>query len=259
MRVALGLEYDGRSFEGWQTQPSGQTVQDYLEAAVVQFTGEKVKAVCAGRTDANVHATGQVIHLDTGADRKEISWVRGLNSYLPTECAVRWAKVVPDEFHARFSACSRTYEYWIVNEPVRSPILSGRTGWVFRPLNEKNMEAAGQFFVGEHDFSSFRAAGCQSKTPVKNIEYLHVIRLGRFIKIRVKANAFLYHMVRNIVGCLVYVGTGARSVDWMGEVLEAKSRQAAAPTFYPTGLYLTGVGYPEIFGLPQHGASPFPG
>ena len=145
MRVALGLEYDGRSFEGWQTQPSGQTVQDYLEAAVVQFTGEKVKAVCAGRTDANVHATGQVIHLDTGADRKEISWVRGLNSYLPTECAVRWAKVVPDEFHARFSACSRTYEYWIVNEPVRSPILSGRTGWVFRPLNEKNMEAAGQF------------------------------------------------------------------------------------------------------------------
>ena len=129
--------------------------------------GEKVKAVCAGRTDANVHATGQVIHLDTEADRKEISWVRGLNSYLPTECAVRWAKVVPDEFHARFSACSRTYEYWIVNEPVRSPILAGRTGWVFRPLNEKNMEAAGQFLVGEHDFSSFRAAGCQSKTPVK--------------------------------------------------------------------------------------------
>lgn len=223
MRVALGLEYDGRSFEGWQTQPSGQTVQDYLEAAVVQFTGEKVKAVCAGRTDANVHATGQVIHLDTGADRKEISWVRGLNSYLPTECAVRWAKVVPDEFHARFSACSRTYEYWIVNEPVRSPILSGRTGWVFRPLNEKNMEAAGQFLVGEHDFSSFRAAGCQSKTPVKNIEYLHVIRLGRFIKIRVKANAFLYHMVRNIIGCLVYVGTGARSVDWMGEVWKQKA------------------------------------
>ena len=231
MRVALGLEYDGRSFEGWQTQPSGQTVQDYLEAAVVQFTGEKVKAVCAGRTDANVHATGQVIHLDTEADRKEISWVRGLNSY----------------------------QYWIVNEPVRSPILAGRTGWVFRPLNEKNMEAAGQFLVGEHDFSSFRAAGCQSKTPVKNIEYLHVSRLGRFVKIRVKANAFLYHMVRNIVGCLVYVGTGARSVDWMGEVLEAKSRQAAAPTFYPTGLYLTGVGYPEIFDLPQHGASPFPG
>ncbi len=249
MRVALGLEYDGRSFEGWQTQPSGQTVQDYLEAAVVQFTGEKVKAVCAWRTDANVHATGQVIHLDTGADRKEISWVRGLNSY----------QDVCSSDLARFSACSRTYEYWIVNEPVRSPILSGRTGWVFRPLNEKNMEAAGQFLVGEHDFSSFRAAGCQSKTPVKNIEYLHVIRLGRFIKIRVKANAFLYHMVRNIVGCLVYVGTGARSVDWMGEVLEAKSRQAAAPTFYPTGLYLTGVGYPEIFGLPQHGASPFPG
>lgn len=258
MRIALGLEYDGLAYEGWQTQPSGRTVQDHLEAAVVQFTGEKVKAVCAGRTDANVHATGQVIHLDSQAERKEVSWVRGLNSYLPTTCAVRWAKVVPEDFHARFCAFSRTYEYWITNEPVRSPVLVGRTGWVFRPLDADKMHEAGQYLLGEHDFSSFRAAGCQSKTPVKNIEFLNVSRHGRMIKVHIKANAFLYHMVRNIVGCLVYVGTGARPVGWMQEVVEAKSREAAAPTFYPSGLYLTGVGYPEAYGLPQNGESPFP-
>ncbi|WP_289187286.1 tRNA pseudouridine(38-40) synthase TruA [uncultured Parasutterella sp.] len=257
MRVALGLEYDGRYFEGWQTQPSGQTVQDYLESAVVQFTGEKIKAVCAGRTDAKVHACGQVVHLDTETDRKEVSWIRGLNSYLPSEVAVRWAKVVPEEFHARFSAVSRTYEYWIANEPVRSPLLAGRAGWVFRPLDEVKMHEAGQLLLGEHDFSSFRAVGCQSKTPVKTIEFLNVERRGRMIRVHIKANAFLYHMVRNIVGCLVYVGQGARPVEWMEEVLEARSRQAAAPTFYPSGLYLAGVGYPEKFGLPAEGNSPF--
>lgn len=257
MRVALGLEYDGRSFEGWQTQPSGQTVQDCLEAAVFQFTGEKVKAVCAGRTDANVHASGQVVHLDTNADRREVSWVRGVNSYLPSDVAVRWAKPVPEDFHARFSAVSRTYEYWISNELVRSPLLAGRTGWVFRPLDEAKMHAAGQILIGEHDFTSFRAAGCQSKTPIKTVEFLTVQRKGRLLRVHIRADAFLYHMVRNIVGCLVYVGTGARSVAWMQEVLDAKSRDAAAPTFYPAGLYLTGVGYDPKFGLPQEGASPF--
>lgn len=257
MRVALGLEYDGRFFEGWQSQPSGRTVQDHLEAAVSSFTGEKIRAVCAGRTDANVHASGQVVHLDTGVQRLEVSWVRGLNSYLPNTMAVRWARYEPEDFHARFSALSRTYEYWIDNEPVRSPLLNGRTGWVFRPLNEKQMHKAAQCLIGEHDFSSFRATGCQSKTPIKNIEFIRVVRHGRLIKIHVKANAFLYHMVRNIVGCLVYVGTGSRQVEWLKEVLEAKNRDAAAPTFYPSGLYLTSVEYPQQFEIPVNPTSEF--
>lgn len=257
MRIALGLEYDGRFFEGWQTQPSGKTVQDFLEAAVHQFTGERLKIVCAGRTDANVHASGQVVHLDTQAQRKEISWIRGLNSYLSSQVAVRWAKEVPEDFHARFSAMSRTYEYWISNEPVRSPLLAGRTGWVFRPLDEKKMHEAAQCLIGEHDFSSFRATGCQSKTPVKNIEFVQVHRFGRLIQVKIKANAFLYHMVRNIVGSLVYVGTGTREVSWLKMVLEARNREIAAPTFFPSGLYLTGVGYPQKYGIPYEGQSPF--
>ncbi len=257
MRIALGLEYDGQHFEGWQTQPSGRTVQDNLQAALLRFAGQQLKAVCAGRTDADVHASGQVVHIDTDCVRAEQSWVRGVNSYLASNCAVRWAKVVPDDFHARFSAFSRTYEYWISNEPVRSPLLAGRTGWVFRPLDEGKMREAAKCLLGTHDFSSFRAAGCQSKTPVKTIEFLTVERFGRLIRINVKADAFLYHMVRNLVGSLVYVGTGARPVEWMEEVLEAKSRDAAAPTFYPSGLYLTAVGYPEKFGLPQESRSPF--
>lgn len=252
MRVALGLEYDGRFFEGWQSQPSRQTVQDKLEAAVSSFTSETIRAVCAGRTDANVHASGQVVHLDTEINRLEISWVRGLNSYLPNTMAVRWAKYVPETFHARFSAISRTYEYWIDNEPVRSPLLNGRTGWVFRPLDEAKMHEASQFLVGEHDFSSFRATGCQSKTPIKTIEFIQVSRHGRLIKIHIKANAFLYHMVRNIVGCLVYVGTGNRPIAWLKEVLEARNREVAAPTFYPSGLYLTAVQYPQEFDIPAN-------
>ncbi len=257
MRIALGLEYDGRFFEGWQTQPSGRTVQDYLQEAIFKFSGERVKAVCAGRTDANVHASGQVVHIDTGVKRQEFSWVRGLNSYLESTVAVRWAKEVPDSFHARFSAVSRSYEYWISNEPVRSPLLAGRTGWVFRPLDVEKMQQGADYLLGEHDFSSFRAAGCQSKTPVKTIHHIRLERRGRLIKVELKANAFLYHMVRNIVGCLVYIGSGARKPGWMQEVLEAKKREAAAPTFYPSGLYLTGVGYPDEFQLPGKGESPF--
>lgn len=252
MRVALGLEYDGRFFEGWQSQPSGQTVQDKLEAAVLSFTGESVRAVCAGRTDANVHASGQVVHLDTQKQRQEASWVRGLNSYLPDTMAVRWAKYVPEDFHARFSAINRTYEYWIDNEPVRSPLLAGKVGWVFRPLDEIKMQEASQCLLGEHDFTSFRATGCQSKTPVKNIEFIEVTRHGRLIRINVRANAFLYHMVRNIVGCLVYVGIGNRPITWLNEVMEAKNREKAAPTFYPSGLYLTMVQYPGEFKIPTN-------
>ncbi|MCD8340390.1 MAG: tRNA pseudouridine(38-40) synthase TruA [Burkholderiales bacterium] len=257
MRVALGLEYDGCAYEGWQTQPSRRTVQDVLQAAVFKFTQEKVKAVCAGRTDAGVHATGQVVHLDAMAIRTEQSWVRGVNSFLEPTVCVRWARIVPDDFHARFSAFSRSYEYWIANEPMRSALLAGRTAWIFRPLDEQRMQEATTSLIGTHDFSSFRAAGCQSKTPIKTISEMSVDRFGRLIRIRVKADGFLYHMVRNIVGCLVYIGTGARPVEWMQEVLEAKSRDAAAPTSYPAGLYLSRVGYPEKFGLPDKGKSPF--
>ncbi len=257
MRVALGLEYDGQFFEGWQSQPSGGTVQDVLEDAILKFTTEPVKATAAGRTDAQVHASGQVVHFDVSCDRTEQSWIRGINSYLPNSVAVRWARVVPEDFHARFSAISRTYEYWIDNEPVRSPLLAGRVGWVFRDLDEQKMLDSAQCLLGTHDFTSFRAAGCQAKTPIKTIEFLSVERFGRLIKIKVKADGFLYHMVRNIVGCLIYVGTGAREPQWISEVLEAKNREVAAPTFYPAGLYLTDIGYPQKFGLPAGGSSPF--
>ncbi len=257
MRIALGLEYDGCAFEGWQTQPSGRTVQDVLQKAIYKFCQEDIKAVCAGRTDAGVHATGQVVHIDATCVRTEQSWVRGVNSFLESSMCVRWARAVPDDFHARFSAVSRTYDYWISNEPVRSALLAGRTGWVFRPLDAQKMEESTQYLIGKHDFTSFRAAGCQSKTPTKTIEKIKVERFGRLLRIQVKADGFLYHMVRNIVGCLVYIGTGARPVEWMQEVLEARNRNFAAPTFYPSGLYLTGVGYPEKFGLPEKGQSPF--
>jgi tRNA pseudouridine38-40 synthase len=257
MKIALGIEYDGRFFDGWQTQPSGNTVQDFVQEAIFRFTGERVVAMCAGRTDAAVHATGQVAHIETNAERSSFSWVRALNSYLPKSCAVQWAVPVAEDFHARFSARRRTYEYWIVNQPSRSPILDGRCGWVFRPLDVEKMQTAANYLLGEHDFTSFRAAGCQSKVPVKNIELLDVTRMGRFVRVKVRADAFLYHMVRNIVGSLVYVGTDARSPEWMREVLEARDRSVAAPTFYASGLYLTGVEYPEKFGLPSGGISPF--
>ena len=257
MRIALGIEYDGRSFDGWQTQPSGNTVQDKFQEAVYQFTGDRVNAVCAGRTDADVHASSQVVHIDTECKRQEISWIRGLNSFLPKSVAVRWAKEVPDDFHARFSATSRSYEYWISNEPVRSPLLDGKTGWVFRPLDVNAMQQWANFLLGTHDFTSFRASGCQSKTPVKTVEFVSVKRYGRLICLKIRADAFLYHMVRNVVGSLVYVVTGVREPSWIGELIEAKDRSIAAPTFYPSGLYLTGVGYPERFGLPQYAVSPF--
>lgn len=259
MRIALGIEYDGRNFDGWQTQPSGNTVQDHLQKAIFSFTGEKLNAVCAGRTDADVHASGQVAHIDTLCQRKEVSWVRGLNSFLPKSIAVRWAKEVPENFHARFSAVSRTYEYWISNEPVRSPLLDGRTGWVFRPLDAESMQLGADYLLGTHDFTSFRASGCQSKTPVKTVASAKVKRFGRLICLRISADAFLYHMVRNIVGSLIYVGTGVRPPEWIAELIEARDRSIGAPTFYPSGLYLTGVGYPEEFQLPPKAESPFSG
>ena len=255
--VALGVEYNGLRYCGWQTQPDQPTVQDALELALKKFVTKPVATICAGRTDTGVHGTGQVVSIAVDCVRSESSWVRGVNTFLPEDIAVRWAKVVPCDFSARFDALSRTYEYWICNDRVRSPVMAGRTGWVWRPCDEKIMHEQAQCLVGEHDFSSFRASECQAATPVRTIHSLKVRRFGRLIGIEIKANAFLQHMVRNIVGSLVYVGIGREKPGWLKDVLEARERAAAAPTFDPNGLYLVGVENRDDLGLPERGASPF--
>ncbi len=255
--VALGIEYAGQNYFGWQTQPEGNTVQDVLEVALARFLTVPVATICAGRTDRGVHGTHQVVSIASPFFRTEASWVRGVNTFLPDDIAVRWAREVPQGFHARFDALSRTYQYWIFNSPVRSPVMHGRTGWVWRALDERRMHEAAQSLVGEHDFTSFRAAECQAATPVRTIRHLSVRRQGELICVEICANAFLQHMVRNIVGSLIYVGTGRESVQWLSEVLQARSRAVAAPTFDPAGLYLVGVQYPSQLNLPVRGLSPF--
>jgi len=251
VRIALGLQYDGASFTGWQTQPDGRAVQDVLQSALREFAQQPIEVVCAGRTDAGVHATAQVVHLDCELVREENAWVRGLNRFLPSQVAVRWARRVPAEFHARYSARSRSYQYWILNDPVRSPLHEHRAGWIFRPLDEAAMELAAQSLVGTHDFSSFRSAQCQARSPVREIQLLRIERHGRMLRIQVRANAFLHHMVRNLVGTLVWVGIGRRPAAWAAEVLQARDRFAAAPTLDAAGLYLTRVEYDPAFDLPQ--------
>ena len=257
MRVALGIEYNGAAFCGWQTQPEVPNVQDTLESALKAFATVPISTVCAGRTDTGVHATHQVVDFEVPVTRPMTAWVRGVNTFLPSGVAVRWAKEVPDDFSARFSATERTYEYWILNDPVRSPLMNGLVGWVFRPCDEVKMQEAAQYLLGEHDFSSFRASECQAKSPVRTIHEVTVKRYDRMIGIRLRANAFLHHMVRNIVGSLVYVGTGRESVAWFKEVLEARNRTVAAPTFAAAGLYLVGVRYPEELGLPSYSPAPW--
>lgn len=254
--MALGIEYDGTAFSGWQVQPDRETVQSAVEAALEKFLCAPVPTICAGRTDAGVHAAHQVVSFQSPAVRSRASWVRALNTFLPKSVSVRWAREVPDDFHARFSAVSRTYEYWILNDPIRSPILENRTGWVFRPLEVERMREGAKALLGTHDFTSFRAAECQAATPVRTVTELRIARLGGLVGVRISANAFLQHMVRNIVGALIYVGSGREPPEWIGEVLEARCRSAAAPTFSPSGLYLTGVGYPGV-DVPQASPGPF--
>jgi tRNA pseudouridine38-40 synthase len=250
MRIALGVEYDGAPFEGWQTQPHRRTVQDALEAALAQFAGEALATICAGRTDTGVHACGQVVHFDTSCARPQQSWVRGVNHYLPDSVAVQWARPVAEDFHARYSAHARHYEYWILNHPVRSPLLARRVGWVFRPLDVAAMQAAAACLLGTHDFSSFRSAQCQAATPERTMTRCEVQRVGaRLVRVRASANAFLHHMVRNVVGALVEVGSGRQRVDWLGEVLAARDRRRGAPTMAADGLILAGVDYDPRFGL----------
>ena len=255
-RIALGIEYTGARFYGWQKQPDQRTVQTELEKALARFVTKPVATICAGRTDTGVHAVSQVVHIDVACQRGEANWVRGVNSFLPNDVAVRWARKVDADFSARFSASSRTYEYWIYNDPIRSPVFDAFTGWVWRPLEADRMQEACRFLLGKHDFTSFRAADCQAATPVRTVHAISVKRYGSLICIRISADAFLQHMVRNIVGSLVYVGIGRESVCWIQDVLNARCRALAAPTFAACGLYLTGVQYPERYRLPLVGQSP---
>jgi tRNA pseudouridine38-40 synthase len=250
VRIALGLEYDGASFAGWQTQKDGSGIQDALEGALQAFLGQAVATFCAGRTDAGVHATGQVVHLDSPVQRDLAAWVRGLNAHLPRTVAIRWARPVPGDFHARYGALSRTYEYWILNDPVRSPLLERRAGWVFRPLDAAAMQAAARGLLGTHDFSAFRSAECQAASPVREVRRFEVERIGRLVRVRICANAFLHHMVRNLVGTLVYVGSGRHPPHWARAVLDGRDRARAAPTFAAAGLYLTRVEYDRALDLP---------
>jgi tRNA pseudouridine38-40 synthase len=259
MRIALGIQYDGSAFNGWQSQPSGRTVQDVLERALADFGQSRMQTTVAGRTDTGVHGLGQVIHFDTELDRTDFSWVRGTNAFLPPSISVQWAKRMPDEFHARFAAFERTYYYALYVAPVRSPLLTGRAGWVYTPLDPDAMREAVSPLIGKHDFTSFRASDCQSKTPVKYLRQNDIRDQGNFIHFRFRANAFLHHMVRNLMGCFIAIGRGRQSPAWMAEVLDARDRRAAAPTFMPDGLYLAEVGYPEHFAVPapQLGSMPW--
>jgi tRNA pseudouridine38-40 synthase len=250
VRIALGLEYDGSAFCGFQTQPSGCGVQDHLQAALAQIAGHPLEVTAAGRTDAGVHATAQVVHFDTESVREESAWVRGTNSALPAKMRVLWARNVPDDFHARFSARARTYRYLLLNEPVAPAILHGRIGWYHRPLDPEAMRAGARHLVGEHDFSAFRDAQCQAKSPLRNLATVAIEQGGSTFDFTFTANAFLHHMVRNIVGSLVYVGAGKHPPEWIAELIASRDRRLAAPTFMPDGLYLAGVAYDSAFDLP---------
>ena len=253
MRIALGLEYCGTAFRGWQSQAGGGTVQDALEAALSAIAGSPTAAVCAGRTDAGVHASLQVVHFDTTALRPLTAWVRGVNSHLPDGVAVLWAQPVEDEFHARFSARGRCYRYFLLNRPQRPGLWRGRAGWHHLPLDLEAMRQAAAVLPGEHDFSAFRAAECQAKSPVKTLREAQVNRSGDCIVFEFRANAFLQHMVRNLVGALVYVGKGAHPPEWIAELIAARDRSLAAPTFSPHGLYLSGIEYEARWQLPLNG------
>ena len=249
-RLAVGLEYDGTAYSGWQIQPHAPSVQATLNLAVSRVADEPVDCVGAGRTDTGVHAAVQVVHFDTRATRSHREWVLGINSNLPDDVNVLWARSVPQDFHARYSAVERGYRYRILNRPVRSALERHRAWWVRQPLDDGAMRQAAAHFIGEHDFSAFRAAACQSRTPMRNLTRLDIIRNVQMVAIEVEANAFLHHMVRNIVGTLVRVGTGEASPEWIVELLASRDRKLAGMTAPAAGLSLVTVRYPERFGLP---------
>jgi tRNA pseudouridine38-40 synthase len=250
MRIALGIEYMGHGLYGWQKQQDVVTVQGLLEQALSQIANEPIHLFCAGRTDANVHATDQVVHFDTHAKRHIDAWLWGTNAHLPSSIVVKWARHVDYSFHARFSALARRYRYVIYNHPIRPAILSHRATWHYYPLDVERMREAGKYLLGEQDFSSFRSSQCNSKTPMRNVKEFTVTRQGDFVMIDIEANAFLHHMVRNIVGVMFKIGSQYKDPEWVKEVLEAKNRRAAAETAPADGLYLTKVTYPEPYIFP---------
>ena len=253
MRVALGISYAGTAYQGWQSQLSGLTVQDKLERALAEFAGgqERIRTVCAGRTDSGVHALNQVVHFDTALQRDAFSWVRATNRYLPQDVAVQWCRFVPDEFHARQSAVGRRYVYVVCASPVRPSLEANRVGWCWLPLDMEKMWEASSYLLGEHDFSAFRASECQAPTPVRHLYQLQIEQHGCYWCFEFRANAFLQHMIRNLMGSLIAVGTGRYPAQWIKEVLESRQRELAAPTYAAEGLYFLGPEYEAHWGLPQ--------
>jgi tRNA pseudouridine38-40 synthase len=250
MRIALGLEYDGSGFCGWQKQPSGCSVQDAVDKVLSQIAAHPVVSQCAGRTDAGVHALNQVVHFDTTARRPLTAWVRGANAGLPRTISIQWAREVSQDFHARSRAAGRSYTYLLLNRPERPGLHASRVGWYHRTLDVPRMRDAAQTLLGVHDFSAFRAAECQALSPMKELRRAGIQRFGDLIVFEFAADAFLHHMVRNVIGCLVKVGDGSRNSVWLKEVLESRDRNQAAPTFAPDGLYLAAVEYDAVWGLP---------
>ncbi|VAX76904.1 tRNA pseudouridine synthase A [Serratia symbiotica] len=250
-KIALGIEYDGSSYYGWQQQKEVASVQGALEQALSKVANAPINLLCAGRTDSGVHATGQVAHFKTSVRRQDIAWTMGVNTQLPNNIAVRWVRVVPDDFHARYSATARRYRYIIYNHCNRPALLHQGVTHVYHPLNAVRMHSAAQALLGENDFTSFRAAQCQSSTPWRDVKHVKITRQGEYIVVDIKANAFVHHMVRNIVGNLMEIGCGKRGDNWMAELLTLRDRNLAAATARAEGLYLVSVDYPQHFSLPR--------
>lgn len=250
MRIALGIEYDGTAYNGWQRQLTGDGVQERVERALSKVANEPVVIICAGRTDTGVHASGQVVHFDTNSERSSRGWLLGANSDLPADVNVTWVQPVSDDFHARFAAVARTYRYLILNRFERSALHRDRAWWVYDQLDIERMQKAAKPLLGEHDFSGFRAAACQASTPVRNISHLSLAQRGPWIELEVTANAFLQHMVRNIMGTLVMIGRGDESPGWAAEILASRDRKKGGIAAPPHGLTLVSVAYPDEFDLP---------
>jgi len=249
-RIAMGVEYDGSPYVGWQSQSKGETVQQNVERAISQIANHEVHVFCAGRTDTGVHAKEQVIHFETHSLRKNYSWVKGCNTNLATSISILWAVEVPENFHARFSAQKRSYRYTILNRDVRPGILNNYVSFVYKPLDEKRMQQAANYLLGTHDFTSYRTVACQAKSPVRSLSKLQVSRDGEYIHLDLEADGFLHHMVRNIAGVLIKIGSGEADIDWSKEVLEHRNRCLGGVTASAKGLYFMKVRYPDEFLLP---------